>query len=141
MKSKNLFEATELYQRHFTYLYKYNLHVQSITLNITLNSQISYGQHVPLHLWYIMHSGMYIPDALYPLHCPKTLHNLLSIFQAKAIGPTLSVLLLLLLFSFASMDDHASVKALQETWRLLALLHLDLGHRQQEGCFANFPTV
>lgn len=43
-----------------------------------------------------------------------------------------SVLLLLLLLPFASMDDHASVEALQETWRLLALLHLDLGHRQKE---------
>lgn len=37
---------------------------------------------------------------------------------------TLSVLLLLL--PFASMDDHSSIEALQETCRLLSLLHLHL---------------
>lgn len=40
---------------------------------------------------------------------------------------TLRVLLfLLLLLPLASMDDHPPTKALQEAWRLLALLDLDL---------------
>lgn len=51
-------------------------------------------------------------------------------YKPKSIGPkqklTLSVLLLLL--PLASMDDHPSIKALQETWWLFSLLYLDLRH-------------
>lgn len=45
---------------------------------------------------------------------------------------TLRVLLFLLLFPLASMDDHPSVEALQEARRLLPLLNLDLQPKDQE---------
>lgn len=42
--------------------------------------------------------------------------------------PVITLGILLLLLSFASVNDHPSVEALQETRRLLPLLHLNLEH-------------